>query len=107
MCAPNGLICSSSASIKPCAGDIRNPRNVVDRLFRIKLGALATDLVEDVDQVRLHVEQAKLEHSKEPARPCADDERVSLDWFSHASSASYVLYFGNGGSGCARDMGAV
>src|SRR6266705_6608958 len=77
-----------------------NARNVVDRLFGIELGALATDLVEDVDEMRLHVEQAKLEYREQPAGPRPDDEHVGLDGFSqvrvrhirfsHASSASRV-----------------
>ena len=50
------------------AGDVGNAGNVVDRLLRIELGALAADLVEDVDEVRLDIEQAELEHG-EQARP--------------------------------------
>ena len=64
---------------EPLAGDVGNAGNVVDRLLRIELGALAADLVEDVDQVRLHVEQAELEHREQADRPGADDERVGLD----------------------------
>ena len=45
-----------------------NAGNVVDRLLRIKLGALPADLVENVDEVRLHVEQAQLEHRKQADR---------------------------------------
>ena len=78
----NGLICSISASVRPGAGDVGDAGNVVDRLFRIKLGALAADLVEDVDQVRLHVEQAELEHREQADRARADDERVGRDHFS-------------------------
>ena len=36
---------------QPLPGDDRERRNVVDRLFRIELGALAAGLVEDVDQM--------------------------------------------------------
>ena len=50
------------------AGDLRDAGNVVDRLLGIELGALAADLVEDVDEMRLDVEQAELEHG-EQARP--------------------------------------
>ena len=80
---PNGLICSISASTSPCAETFGHRRNVVDRLLRIELGALAADLVEDVDEVRLHVEQAELEHREQADRARADDEHVGLDRFTH------------------------
>ena len=67
--------------------DIGHARNVVDRLLRIKLGALAADLVEDVDEMRLHVEQAELEHGEQPAGPGADDQHVGLDGIAHISPA--------------------
>src|SRR6202041_3785356 len=50
------------------AGDKGNAGNVVDRLFRIKLGALAADLVENVDKMDFHIEQAEFENGKQPAR---------------------------------------
>ena len=81
--APNGLICSISSSTSPCAEHFGIAGNVVDRLFRIKLGALAAHLVEDVDQVRLHVEQAELEHREQPDRAGANDQHVSLDGIAH------------------------
>ena len=49
---------------QPLRRDLRDRRNVVDRLLGIKLGALAADLVEDVDEVRLDVEQAEFEHAR-------------------------------------------
>ena len=58
------------------AGDDRQGRNVVDRLFRIKLRALPAGAVQNVDDMALDVEQAKLENRKEPARPGANDHRV-------------------------------
>jgi hypothetical protein len=66
---------------QPLAGDFRNSRNVVDRLLGVELGALAAGLVEDVDQVGLHVEQPKLEHREQAHWARADDERVGLDHF--------------------------
>src|SRR5207248_10873067 len=60
-------------------GDVREGGNVVDRLLRIELGALAADLVEDVDDVRLHIEQAQLKHCEQAAGAGADDEYVSAD----------------------------
>jgi len=38
--------------------------NVIDRLFRIELRALPAHLVENVDEMHLHVEKAELEHGK-------------------------------------------
>src|SRR6202041_3845650 len=55
------------------AGDEGNAGNVVDRLFRIKLGALSADLVEDVDQMRLHIEQAQFENGEQSARARANN----------------------------------
>src|SRR4029077_3424143 len=82
------------------AGAHRNARDVVDRLLGIELRALAADLVEDVDEMRLHVEEAELEYREQAAGPRPDDEHVGLDRFSqirvsqvrvsHASSASRV-----------------
>src|SRR5262245_65333707 len=77
------------------AGAHGDARDVVDRLLGIKLGALTADLVEDVDEMRLHVEEAELEHREQPAGPRPDDEHVSLDGLSqvgvsHKSSASQV-----------------
>ena len=75
----NGAICSISLSTSPCAGDHREAGNVVDRLFRIELGALAARPVENVDQMALQVEQAELEHGEQADRPRADDDDVRLD----------------------------
>ena len=69
---------------------VGNAGNVVDRLLRIKLGALAADLVENVDEVRFHVEQAELEHREQADRAGADDDNVGLDGFIHVVS---VLVF--------------
>ena len=68
---------------QPDAGDVGDAGHVVDRLFRIELGALAADLVEDVDQVRLDVEQAELEHREQADGPRADDQHVGLDGLTH------------------------
>ena len=66
------------------AGDDRDAGNVVDRLFRIELGALTADLVENVDEVRLDVEQAELEHREQADRTRADDQHIGLDRLVHA-----------------------
>ena len=65
---PNGLICASRRFDVALRGDVRHAWDVVDRLLRIKLRALAADLVEDVDEMRLHVEQAELKHCEQPDR---------------------------------------
>ncbi len=44
---------------QPLAGAARHRRDVVDRLVRIELDALAADPIEVVDQLALHVEQAR------------------------------------------------
>src|SRR6185436_7420961 len=67
------------------AGDVGDAGNVVDRLLGIELGALAADLVEDVDEMRLDVEQAELEHGEEPHRPRADNENVGFNGLTHYS----------------------
>src|SRR5262249_15616236 len=68
--------------------DVGNARNVIDRLLGIELRALATDLVENVDDVRLHVEETELKYRKEPAWSGPDDEHVALDGFCHEQQAS-------------------
>jgi len=68
------------------AGDERNSRDVVDRLFRIELGTLAADLVEDVDKMHFHIEQAQFENGKQPARARANDQHVGFDRFAHIVS---------------------
>ncbi len=65
-------------------GDKGNAGNVVDRFFRIELGALAADLVEDVDQMRLHVEQAQFEHGEQSAGASANNQHIGFDRFAHA-----------------------
>ena len=65
------------------AGDHGIAGNVVYRLFRIELGALAADLGQNVDQMGLDVEQAQFEHREQADRPGADDDRVGVDDFTH------------------------
>src|SRR5688572_20619160 len=61
---------------QPLAGDDRQARNVVDRLLRIKLGALAARPVEDVDEVAFEVEEAELEDREQAAGPGSDDDDI-------------------------------
>jgi hypothetical protein len=61
------------------AGAARHRRDVVDRLLRVELGALAADLVEIVDQMAPHPEETGLEHGEQAARARADDDHVGPD----------------------------
>ncbi len=61
------------------AGDDGEAGNVVDRLLGVELGALPARPVEDVDHMRLDVDQAKLEHGEEAHGPCPDNDGVGFD----------------------------
>ena len=61
------------------AGDDGQARNVVDRLFGIKFGALAAGPVQDVDQVAFEVEQAQLKHGEQADGARADNGDIRLD----------------------------
>src|SRR4030081_3220248 len=67
------------------AGDEGDARNVVNRLFRIELGALAADLVENVDKMRLHIEQAQFENGKQSAWTRANNQHIGFNRFAHLS----------------------
>ena len=78
---------------QPLRGHHREAGNVVDRLLRIEFGALAADLGQNVDQMRLDVEQSELEDREQPRRPGADDRDVggnSLAHFGHPCLAGVV-----------------
>src|SRR4029453_8770290 len=51
------------------AGDDRESGDVVDRLLRIELGALAADLRQDVDEGGLDVEETEFEPREQAHRP--------------------------------------
>ena len=68
----------------------RQTRNVVDRLLGIKLGTLAAGFVEDVDDVRLDVDEAQLEHGKQSDRAGADDHCVGLDRSRNGGRAGFA-----------------
>ncbi len=51
------------------AGDDWQAGDVVDGLFGVELGTLAARLVENIDDVRLDVDEPKLEHGEEAHRP--------------------------------------
>src|SRR5581483_2445981 len=74
------------------SGNERYRGNVVDRLLRIKLCALPTRLVENVDEMRLHVEKAKLEHGEQSDRARSDNNDVGFDRIAHALDLSVPAY---------------
>ena len=65
------------------AGDDGQRRNVIDRLFRIKLGALAARPVENVDDMAFDVEKAQFENREQPAGAGANDDRIGRDHVGH------------------------
>jgi len=46
------------------------------------------------NEMRLDVEQAKLEYREQSDRACADDERVGLDRFSLGQQGNYLWNLG-------------
>jgi hypothetical protein len=44
---------------------------------------LAADLVENIDEMAFHIEQAELEYREQADRPRTDNDNVSFDNFSH------------------------
>jgi hypothetical protein len=58
--------------------------NVIDRLFGIKLRALTAGPVQNVDQMRLHIQKAEFEDCEKPHRPRADNDCVCIMFCHHA-----------------------
>ena len=85
----NGWICFMQIVDEALRRDLGEAGNVVDRLLRIKLGALAAGLRQDVDQVALDVEQPEFEHGEQARRPGADDDDVGLDALAHRLSPAW------------------
>src|SRR5580658_4232577 len=65
------------------AGHHRMGGNVVDRLLRIKLGALAAGARQDVDQMAADIEQAEFEHCEESGGTGADEDNVGIYIVNH------------------------
>jgi hypothetical protein len=84
----NGLTCSISASVRawPVTNGMPDCRRSA---FPDRARALAADLVEDVDQMRLHVEEAQFKDGKQSARTRAIISNVGFDRFAHV-----LLLFG-------------
>ena len=64
-------------------GDNRQGRNVIDRLFRIKLGALPAGPVENINDMAFDVEQAQFKNRKQTARARANDHGIGGNYFRH------------------------
>ena len=60
------------------AGADRHGRNVVNRFFRIKLGALAARPVENIDQMAFDVVKSELEYGEQPHGARADNDGIGF-----------------------------
>ena len=58
------------------AGNHHQGWDVIDRLFRVKLGTLAAGAIENVDDMAFDIEKAELEDCKQSARARANDNRI-------------------------------
>ena len=68
------------------AADDGKTGNVVDRLFRIELGALPARTVEDVDQMGFEIQESKLEDGKKAGRPGPYNRGIGFDRRGHFTS---------------------
>ena len=64
----------------------RKTGNVVDRLFRIELGALPARPVQDVHQMALEIQQPQLKHREQADGARADDGDIRFDGLRHFKS---------------------
>ena len=53
--------------------------NVIDRLFRIKLGALAARTVQDIDEMAFEIQQSQLEHGEQADGARANNDDIGFD----------------------------
>ena len=73
------------------AGDDGQAGNIVDRLFRIKLGALAAGAVQNIDQVAFEIQEAQLEHGEQADRARADNGDIGFDGSGHSGYSTLNL----------------
>ena len=59
--------------------DARKTRNIVDRLFRIKRGALPADFIQRVDHMGLDAQHAELENGEQADGAGADNNGIGLE----------------------------
>ena len=83
---PEGLDLLHQRFGEPLAGDEGNAGNVVDRLLRIELGALAAGLVQNVDEMRLHVQKAEFEYGEKAEGTRPNNQDIGFDRFAHLTS---------------------
>src|SRR5215831_9521404 len=65
-----------------------NARNVINRLFRVKLRALPTRPVENVHQMAFEVEKTEFKHGEQPDGTGADNDDVGFEAMGQASRGS-------------------
>jgi len=68
------------------AGNDGQAGNVIDRLFGIKLGALAAWTVQNIDEVAFEIQQAQLKYGEQADRACADNGDICFDRGGHPES---------------------
>ncbi len=71
---------------QPLPRDDGQAGNVIDRLLRIKFGALPPCARQDIDQMRADVEQPKFENRKKSRWAGSDDDNVGFDHLAHLLS---------------------
>ena len=65
------------------ASDNRQGRNVIDRLFRIKFGALPARTVKNIDDMALDIQEAQFKNCKQAARARGNDHGIGGNDFRH------------------------
>ncbi len=75
----------------PCA--FRPARDIVDRFFRVKLGALPAGPIEVVDHMTLETKQTKLKYREQPNRARPDNNHIGSNCiFRHATASPPNLF---------------
>src|SRR5579883_343008 len=62
---------------KPLTCDHRKPRNIINRFFRVKLGTLPANFVQNINKMSPYIKKTKLKNSKEPHRASTDNNNRS------------------------------
>jgi hypothetical protein len=63
---------------QPGRVDLRETRDVIDRLFRIERRTLPANVTECIDDMAFHLHHAAFEHRKQPDRPGPDNRDIRL-----------------------------
>ena len=72
------------------AGANRDAGNVINRLFGIKLGALSARPLKNIDQMALHIVQAKLKHGEKASRPRAHNDNIRFNQLDFGFSVHLI-----------------